>query len=134
MKKILLFIMIFLYFGTSTGFTMHLHYCMDTLVGTKLLEQEKESCSDTCEMSEKSGPMDDCCDDLEKEVKLDQVHKAAENAFMGIKNLAISLPPSLFNFSFDVKLPGTSETQASGNSPPAWQQVPFYLRHCVFLI
>ena len=126
--------MIFLYFGTSTGFTMHLHYCMDMLVETKLVDEEDESCSSTCEMSEKSGEMDDCCDDLQKEVKLDQVHKVAEGAFSGIKNLAVSLPPSLFNISFDVKLPGIAEKHASGNSPPAWQSVPFYLRHCVFLI
>src|SRR5690554_3766487 len=134
MKKLFLFIMIFLYFGTSTGFTMHLHYCMNILVDTKLSEKEEESCSSTCEMSEKSDKMDDCCDDLQKEVKLDQVHKAAENAFLNIKNLAVSLPPSLFNISFDVQLPGIAENRASGNSPPAWQRVPVYLRHCVFLI
>jgi hypothetical protein len=135
MKKFLLFILVFLYFGTSTGFTMHLHYCMDALVETNLLaEEDEDDCSATCEMPEESGEMEGCCDELQKQVKLDEVHKAAENAFLGMKNLAVSLPPSLFSISFQIDIPGIAQSNPTGNSLPDWRGVPHYLRNCVFLI
>ena len=69
-----------LIYGSATmGATVHLHYCMDELVGWSLWHSENEECG-RCGMKEdKTG----CCKDEHKHFKLKADHqKAATAAFI----------------------------------------------------
>lgn len=52
MKKVLAFILLFVYLGTSTGATVRLHYCMGELAGWGLKDVPSETCG-SCGMEKK---------------------------------------------------------------------------------
>lgn len=79
MKRLLVTILAILYLGTSTGATLHLHYCMGKLVDMKLWQSGKERCGN-CGMKKSKFCTKKCCKDEFKVIKLDKDHKkAAEN-------------------------------------------------------
>ena len=82
MKKFLVFIFAVLYIGSSTGATIHLHYCMGKLVNMSLDSESTKKCP-KCPSKEKSASCSkDCCKDLHKTVKLEKDQKLAD---MGLK-------------------------------------------------
>lgn len=87
MKKLLVTILALVYLTTSIGATVHLHYCMEKLVGWELTTEgnETKGCS-YCGMTaahdqhcENQGQ--GCCKDEVKQVKLDNDQKIGEFAF-----------------------------------------------------
>jgi len=130
MKKFIATILAILYIGTSMGATIHLHYCMDKLVGWSFATAGKSNCG-KCGMEKKGHK--GCCHDESKFVKLDKVHKATFNYFE-LLNIQVPLPKANPEdlehlYVFD---PITSYTTSNG--PPIQQQVPIYLFISVFRI
>ncbi|MHA4845176.1 HYC_CC_PP family protein [Flavitalea antarctica] len=77
MKKFLVFILAVLYIGSSTGATIHIHYCMGKLVNMSL-NSESKKCP-KCPSKEKSSSCSkECCKDLHKTLKLEKDQKLAE--------------------------------------------------------
>ncbi|MBI2730617.1 MAG: hypothetical protein HYX40_07695 [Sphingobacteriales bacterium] len=76
MRKFILSLVAVLYIASSSGAVMHLHYCMNKLIGWELWESksEKNKCS-KCGMS-KSGKKKICCKDENKFVKITKDQKA----------------------------------------------------------
>ena len=81
MKKFFAAILAILYFATTTGATVHLHYCMDKLVEQSLWHSEKDQCS-KCGM-DKSLEKKGCCKDEYKQVKVGNAHYSPDVAFQG---------------------------------------------------
>lgn len=78
MKKCVVFILAVLYIGSSTGATIHLHYCMGKLVNMSLSKDQAKKCPN-CPGEEKNGSCSkDCCKDLHKTVKLEKDQKPAD--------------------------------------------------------
>ena len=79
MKRLLVTILAILYLGTSTGATIHMHYCMGKLVDMKLWHSGRDKCGN-CGMKKSKACAKKCCKDEHKLVKLEKDHrKAAEN-------------------------------------------------------
>ncbi len=119
-----------LIYGTATmGATVHLHYCMNELVGWSLWHSENEECG-RCGMKEdKTG----CCKDEHKHFKLkaDQ-QKAATAAFItNIVAPAVITPVTDFNFQPFLKV---TESYSSCHAPPDIVRKRLHVLHCVFLI
>ncbi|MDX3916875.1 hypothetical protein H8S90_01475 [Olivibacter sp. SDN3] len=133
MKKILLIILTFFYLGTSTGFTMHLHYCMEKLVDTSLWHGQDDAC-EVCGMTKKSKKKNDCCKDEHKQVKLDKVHKSSENTFLEFQKISFLLPKIPNDISDYLIIPSVTEENPVSNSPPAAIKTPLYLKNQVFRI
>ena len=85
MKKLIVLFLAVLYMGAATGTTVHLHYCMEKLIGFDITKTEGEKCSN-CGM--KAGK--DCCKDEQKLLKINTAHKASESNFQFVK-----LPPAV---------------------------------------
>lgn len=130
MKKFIVAILAILYVSTSTGATVHLHYCMDKLVGWKLWHTDSKKCSG-CGMDKSHGTKG-CCKDEHKQVKLQSDHKASEDFQLpqlfaeGITTAFFELPAAT--------LPSLTEDYPISHAPPQSYSIPAYLRNRVFRI
>ena len=130
MKRLLVTILAILYLGTSTGATIHLHYCMGKLVGMKLWHSEVNKCGN-CGMKKKTPCAKKCCKDEHKLVKLEKAHqKAAINGFQFTQVVAI-LPASYIEFP-QVFIPSVAQELPVSHGPP--RSLPIHILHCTFRI
>ena len=75
MKKFIVSILAVLYLSSSIGATVHLHYCMDKLIGWSLEHQKDNRCSKCGMIKKQKGKA--CCKDEYKQLKLQNDQKAA---------------------------------------------------------
>ncbi len=129
-KKVIVAILAIVYMSTTSGATVHMHYCMGELLSWGLSAEKKEKC-DNCGMQKGTGK--DCCKDEHKVLKVENDQKAAENAFLGMQLAAVVLPSVTTGYVVDV-LPNITESYPVTNGPPEGTIVPVYLRNCVFRI
>ena len=129
MKKILVAILAVLYLATSTGATIHLHYCMGKLTSWGLLHsKDKDDCS-VCGMTKKKG----CCEDKHQTLKIDQQYNftSASISIPKIANLVSShymVEPSFTIRSTEIIF------SSSSNSPPGKTKIPLFIRNSVYRI
>lgn len=132
MKKVLAFILLFVYLGTSTGATVRLHYCMGELAGWGLKDVPSETCG-SCGMEKKDAKDNGCCKDEHKFVKGKEDQKTAEAAFQLMQVAATAVPVSFFELTH-VHLPSIAEENPVSNAPPRSRAVAVYILHRTFLI
>lgn len=129
MKKTVVILLLLIYGSASMGATVHLHYCMNKLVGWSLWDSDEEECG-RCGMKEdKTG----CCKDEHKHFKLKADHqKAAGAALVNFDLTPVTIIPTpVFNFQAFVK--GT-ESYSACHAPPDIGDTPLHILHCVFLL
>ncbi|THU38026.1 hypothetical protein FAM09_15180 [Niastella caeni] len=130
MKRLIVTILALFYLGTSTGATIHLHYCMGKLVEMKLWHSEADKCGN-CGMKKKTACEKKCCKDEHKLVKLEKAHqKAIENIFQFTQFVA-TLPVSYFEFP-QVYIPSVAQELPVSHGPP--RSIPIHILHCTFRI
>ena len=96
MKKFLVFILAVLYIGSSTGATIHIHYCMGKLVNMSLNSESTNKCPKCPSKEMSSSCSKECCKDLQKTVKIEKDQKLADIGFKLIDGPSFIL--SSFNF------------------------------------
>lgn len=133
MKKVLFTFLAVLYLGSSSGFAMHFHYCMDQLIGASLVEEELDACSN-CGMEVNSTDDNGCCKEEFKPLKGDDSQNVEDFALQIMKTLGTSLPPATFDIPSFLRLATSAADYPLVNSPPENTAVPVYLRNCVFRI
>jgi hypothetical protein len=129
-KKVAATIFLLVYFVTSSGATIQLHYCMDKLVAWSLASKEKSKCS-KCGMEKKGHK--GCCHDESRLIKLDKDHKATFNYF----ELSKLQPQIEKNVNGNVEflyILNPRVTYPITNAPPLQTHVPVYLLNSVFRI
>lgn len=95
MKRIFVLFIAMVYFAVSSGFTVHMHYCMGHFVDASFTDTDNEQHECThCGMTKKKGG-NGCCHDQHKIIKSDVDHSLA-------KQLEMPAP-----FSFTAILPVT---------------------------
>ncbi len=132
MKKLIVTILALIYITTSTGATIHLHYCMGQLADWGLEADKSKTCG-SCGMAKNDQKKDDCCKDEHKFLKNHTDQKYAEAGLHLMQLLAIALPPSFFEFQVNYFPPLTGGNPMS-HAPPRGASVAVYIRNCVFLI
>ncbi len=132
MKKIFLVILAFTYFASTSGATLHLHYCMGKMVEWSVSGNEEENCpvcgSDKSKMVEKG-----CCKDEHKQLKITNDHSITETAFQGLCLMAVALPVSFIDIPA-ITFSSITEENPTTNAPPHSSGTPIYKRNCVFRI
>lgn len=130
MKKFLVAILALLYISTSTGATLHMHYCMGKLADWGFSHNKDEDCSN-CGMKETESK--GCCKDEQKFLKIDKEQKTADASFQ--------IPPLTWAAAIhpcfeltSVYVPSLMEEHPLSNAPPRWQSLPLFIRNCVFRI
>lgn len=132
MKKFVAVILALLYITTSTGATLHMHYCMGELADWDFGMTKSESCGQ-CGM-EKNGDNDNgCCKDEQAFIKNDRDQVAAPSGFHFASPASIALPVPFIEFP-PVNIVSVTEANPLNHAPPRSSGTAVYVRNCVFLI
>ena len=131
MKNFIVAILSFLYISTSTGATVHMHYCMGELVNWSLGHNNPKIC-DNCGMEKTDAKDNGCCKDEHKQLKIEKDQKVAESFKM------MQLLPSTLPVSF-IEVPAlnfccVTEKSPTCHSPPRNSDIAVYIRNCAFRI
>jgi len=132
MKKILISILAVFYLVTSTGATIHLHYCMGKLVGIDLKHKPSERCGKCGMVIKHHSKKHGCCKDEFKQIKndKDQNISVVEMDFFH----PVMIPSSNFQSElFSIIGSSVTTTYPVSNAPPL-NSGSIYIRNCVFRI
>ncbi len=132
MKKFLVTILALVYISTSTGVTLHMHYCMDKLADWGIGHNNSKSCS-KCGMEKSNEKDNGCCKDEYKFIKNTTDQKTAETGFQFIQLIAVALPVPFIEIPSN-NFPSVTEESPFSHAPPKSCGVAVYIRNCVFLI
>ena len=133
-KKILVAIIAILYLGSSSGATLHLHYCMGELMGATVeLGQQADKICDSCGMPKSQAAGKGCCKDEHKAIQLSKDQKAAA-AYMQLLQSAVAVEPQSYPDAAAVQLAQVVLTGALAHAPPGTGQPPLFIRNCVFRV
>lgn len=125
MKKVIVFILAFLYLGVSSGIAMEIHYCMGKKAGVDFYGKDSDKCG-KCGMKEKKG----CCNDEHKFYKINDSHKNVSNdlSFQTPVFTFVSFYP-LFKESF---FPSAADRAVQNHSPPIYTRPSTCVLNCIF--
>lgn len=132
MRKFLVAISAFLYITTSTGATLHMHYCMGKFIDWSLGQNNSKYCS-SCGMEEADQNDKGCCKDESKFLKNSTDQKIMESVFKHIQFMAVSLPPPFDEISANY-FSSVIDNDPINHSLSRTCGVAVYIRNCVFLI
>lgn len=129
MKRFLVLFIALVYLAVSSGFTVHMHYCMGHFVSASLLaEDDGQHTCDRCGMEKKSG--NSCCKDDYKVYKHNPDHAAAKTVILTFSSLVATLPPAPI-FPADAARPVYTTVQVpAAHGPPHPPDLPIYLKVC----
>ncbi len=123
-------ILLLMIYGSATmGTTVHLHYCMNKMVGWSLVDNQDHQCH-SCGMEKKGG----CCKDSKAQIKLaDDQQKADPAQSIAFNSHLISTQPIASDYLL-AEVVATQIISLKGNSPPLLPKLeaPEFL--CVFRI
>ncbi len=130
MKRLFATIFLIVYFVTSSGATIQLHFCMDKLMSWDVNGSAQSKCG-TCG-KEKKGHKG-CCHDENRFVKIEKAHQAS-TLFYSLQKFSpeISLASFLSSALHQVVNPILSNP--SSHAPPGAPKFPIYLSISVFRI
>lgn len=132
MKKFLITILAFVYITSSTGASIHMHYCMGKLADWGIGKNDSKICG-KCGMEKANEKDNGCCKDEHKFVKGHTDQKIVQAGFQLIQLSSVALPVSFI----EIPLPyfsSVTEQNALSHAPPRTSGVAVYIRNCVFLI
>lgn len=133
MKKLLVAILAFLYITSSTGATVHVHYCMGKLASWGIGHNDAEKCG-KCGMKKSLKTNNGCCKDENKFIKNSTDQKTnIPAAFQLIELTSIALPVSFFELPVSAVTILTEENPCS-NAPPRSSCVAVYILNCTYRI
>ena len=130
MRKFIATILAILYLLTSTGATIHVHYCMGKLksIGFWHSNSKKDACP-TCVMANKKG----CCEDNHQIVKIDEQYDVPRSTIAFYKYFLQIPYYNSINFHLEI-VPSSGITYRSTNSPPGINTISLYIVNCVYRI
>jgi hypothetical protein len=125
MKKIIVFILAFIYMGVTSGIAMDIHYCMGKKAGFDFYKSTNDKCG-KCGMKGKKG----CCKDDHKFYKLSDSHKNVSN---DLKFEIFSNPVITVFVLYDWNIyPSFCCKQIQNNSPPVISSPSLCVMNCIF--
>lgn len=132
MKKFIISLLTLLYISTSTGATIHMHYCMGELAGWGLGHTESKTCS-KCGMENAETKENGCCNDEHTFLKNNTDQKVTESTFREIQLVTTALPAFFIPIlSFDYTR--VTKTNPISHIPPLDHVVPIYIFDCIYRI
>jgi len=132
MKKVFLAILAFLYISASIGVTLRTHYCMGMLAEGGLSRYKSETC-DRCGREKINKEDNSCCRNEYKIIKNNLDQNIPGSTLQLTHLIAIALPPSFVELSFN-KWTSNTEVNTINHAPPPGSSIAVYIQNCVFLI
>lgn len=130
MKKIAVILLLVIYSSSTVRATVHLHYCMNELVGWSLVHSDKDKKCGKCGMKEKKGG---CCKDEHKQIKITADHQQKNFSVDFSNTFFLGAVPSFFNIPV-VLISSIIEIYPTCHAPPDIVNTRLYILHCVYLI
>ena len=130
MKKAIATIFLLVYFFTSSGATIQLHFCMDKLVSWGFTANGKLNCG-KCGMPKEGHK--GCCHDEIKIINVDKNHKASFNSFEFLK-FQLSLPKNVSQNLKNTYFVHPVLFNSTNHAPPILKNIPVYISNAVFRI
>lgn len=130
MKRLSASILILVYFATTTGATLQLHYCMGNYAGWSIAGKTEKKCG-KCGMKQKQNADNGCCRDEHKLIKIQDDQKANYLSFE-ISKPVIS-EPVVFDHSASYSIED-KELLPQSNAPPRSCNIPIHIINCVFRV
>ena len=132
MKKFIASILAFLFLSSSTGMTVHMHYCMDKLIETDLWHtaMQDAACSN-CGM--KTKDTQGCCKDEHKVFKTGDYQQSDVAKIPALEAFVLALPAQPLHLQTVILSTRVKQLPRS-NAPPDGRTVPAYLFNCTFRI
>jgi hypothetical protein len=129
MKKLLVLLLLMIYGSATMGTTVHLHYCMNKMVGWSLIDNQDHQCHN-CGMEKKGG----CCKDSKAQIKLAADQQKADPAKSVHFNCQLVCSQPIASDYFLADLVALEIIPLQQNSPPLLPKLeaPEFL--CVFRI
>jgi hypothetical protein len=113
MKKVVVLLLLMVYGSATMGTTIHLHYCMNKMVGWSLVDSKDHQCH-TCGMEKKGG----CCKDSKAQIKLAADQQKAEfSQAANFNSNQFCLLPIVSDYMFTA-IPVTNTEHTKNISPP----------------
>ena len=131
MKRIAALILIMLYFVTSTGATLHYHYCMGEIANSSIWGNTEKKCG-KCGMDKKESKDNGCCKDESQWIKIKDDQKA-NTAQVEISKLQLEAI-SFVIFNSDLLASQGHRPHAESKALLRSCKLPTYLLNCVFRI
>jgi hypothetical protein len=133
MKKLFVFLLAFLYIGSSCDASVYLHYCMGKPVSFGFSPGKSATCQ-RCGMKKSAKGMG-CCKDEQKIIKTDKTQKVTDLVSTDIQHKKFVTVLTAYNeFLFSICQPSVRIDYPLHGPPPGKGPVPLYLKNCVFLI
>lgn len=133
MKKLLSGFLLILYLGTSSGLTLHTHYCMGRLAGWSLGYELPDICG-KCGMNKSEGKDKGCCRDEHHVLKTSVDQKTLGSSFSLNLALAATVLPALHPEPVYLHFQDRALPAPLNAVPPPLNTVAVYIRNCVFRI
>jgi hypothetical protein len=133
MKKIIVAILAILYMGSSTGATIHMHYCMGKLVNMGLSDGESKKCNKCASKEKTSACSKECCKDLHKTIKLEKDQKTVETGLKLIEGASVTTTALYPDQDLNPLVFEICHTHPVVNGPPG-HPLESYIFQCSFLI
>ena len=130
MKKTVVILSMLIYGFATMGATVHIHYCMNELVGWSLLRDEDNKCG-RCGMAEEDK--DGCCKDERKHFKLKVDHQQANVSQLVTFSVIPALLVPIIDFDIHSYL-NIAETDPTSHAPPDLDRKRLHILYGVFLI
>ena len=128
MKKAIVFVLAAFYLWSSTGATIHRHYCMGELISWSLKDKNGDECG-MCGMEKGNG----CCKDEHKFVKNTSDQKVVESSFFIAGISCAAIVPDYSELT-SIKLSSLTEENPFSHAPPRSSGVAVYILNRTFLI
>jgi len=131
-KKLFVTFLAVLYFGVSSGATLHYQYCMGKLMKVSLWHDEAGNCH-TCGMPLMEKAAKKCCTDKHQHLKSEKSSSVTYTQ-VALGTSAMVLPVILSYGWLSYHQQSLTVEYPVGIAPPAVTTVPVFLRHCTFRI
>ena len=132
MKKFITSILAVLYLASSSGATIHMHYCMGKLANWSLSNSELKTCP-SCGMEKSHESDNGCCKDEQKFLKDNSAQKLTESNLQMLQLLSVAIPASFIELPA-IEFPSVTEENPGSHAPPRTHGVLLYLFKRSFLI
>ena len=132
MRRFITIIVAILYISTSTGATVHLHYCMGKLADWGLGHDKSTTCG-KCGMAKSESKKTGCCKDEHKLIKNNADQKIAERSVLLTAIAGIALLPGYTEFTVQ-HITCAAEEYPISNGPPRSSGIAAYLFNRTLLI
>lgn len=130
MKRVLATILAVLYLGTSSGATVHFHYCMGELIKWGLNSDNSKVCSN-CGMQKKKAA--NCCKEESQHVKIEKAQSRTDSPVQ-LKLVPQLISAELFMYPLFAKNSAAAQASQLIHAPPVYSGIPPIILFCTYRI